>query len=73
MKYSTTNRAEEKMVSLNRQAFHPYHIFEVFEAGMALLGTEVKSIRAGRVNLKEGYGVVKGGEVWLLQLSYQPL
>lgn len=72
MKPSTTQRIGEKTVSLNRQAFHQYHIFDVFEAGMALLGTEVKSIRSGRVNLKEGYGVVKGGEVWLLNCHISP-
>lgn len=72
MKPSTTHRAGEKTVTLNRQAYHEYHIFDVFEAGMALRGTEVKSIRAGRVNLKDGYGVVKGGEVWLLNCHISP-
>ncbi len=72
MKPSTTHRAGAKIVSLNRQAYHEYHIFDVFEAGMALRGTEVKSIRAGRVNLKDGYGVVKGGEVWLLNCHISP-
>ena len=72
MKPSNTHRTGEKTVSLNRQAFHQYHISDVFEAGMALRGTEVKSIRAGRVNLKDGYGVVKGGEVWLLNCHISP-
>ena len=62
MKPSNTQRTGEKTVSLNRLAFHQYHISDIFEAGMALRGTEVKSIRAGRVNLKEGYGAVKGGK-----------
>ncbi len=72
MKRSTAHRAGEKTATLNRQAFHQYHIFEVFEAGMVLRGTEVKSIRAGRVNLKDGYGAVKAGEVWLLNCHISP-
>lgn len=72
MKPSNTHRTGEKNVSLNRQAFHQYYISDVFEAGMALRGTEVKSIRAGRVNLKDGYGVVKGGEVWLHNCHISP-
>ena len=73
MKPSNTHRTGEKTVSLNRQAFHQYHISDVFEAGMALRGTEVKSIRAGRVNLKDGYGAVKGRGSVAAQLSYQSL
>ena len=72
MKHPTTHPTGEKTVILNRQAFHQYHLFDVFEAGMALRGTEVKSIRAGRINLKDGYGVVKGGEVWLLNCHISP-
>jgi len=50
----------------NRQAFHEYHILDKFEAGAALLGTEVKSIMAGRIQLKDSYVSIKEGEVWLL-------
>ena len=50
----------------NRQAYHEYHILEKFEAGAALLGTEVKSIMAGRIQLKESFVQIKDGEVWLL-------
>jgi SsrA-binding protein len=50
----------------NRQAFHEFHILDKFEAGAALLGTEVKSIMAGRVQLKDSYVTIKEGEVWLL-------
>ena len=50
----------------NRQAFHEYHILDKFEAGAALLGTEVKSIMAGRIQLKDSYVTIKEGEVWLL-------
>lgn len=63
---------EEKVASLNRQAFHNYHILETFEAGMVLLGTEIKSIREGKVNLKDSYGLVKNGEVWLLNCHISP-
>lgn len=56
----------EKVVSTNRAAYHEYHILETYEAGLQLTGTEVKSAREGRVNLKEGYVRVEGGEAWLL-------
>jgi SsrA-binding protein len=52
--------------ALNRQAGHFYHLLEKFEAGIELTGTEVKSIREGKVNLKDSYAVVKGGQVWLV-------
>jgi SsrA-binding protein len=50
----------------NRQAFHEYHILDKYEAGAVLLGTEVKSIMAGRIQLKDSYVSVKDGEVWLI-------
>jgi len=50
----------------NRQAFHEYHILDKYEAGAALWGTEVKSIMAGRIQLKDSYVSVKDGEVWLI-------
>lgn len=53
-------------IALNRQATHEYFIEERFEAGLALQGWEVKSLRAGRAQLKESYVVLKSGEVWLL-------
>jgi SsrA-binding protein len=53
-------------IALNRQATHDYFIEERFEAGLALQGWEVKSLRAGRAQLKESYVVLKGGEAWLL-------
>ena len=55
-----------KEITVNRQAFHNYDIIEKFEAGIALTGTEIKSAREGKVNLKDSYGLVKAGEVWLL-------
>lgn len=57
----------------NKKAFHEYFIEERYEAGLALEGWEVKAIRAGRVQLKEAYVVVKKGEVWLLGCHVSPL
>jgi SsrA-binding protein len=59
-------------LALNRQAAHFYHLLEKFEAGMELMGTEVKSIRDGKANLKDSYAVVKGGEVWMLNCHISP-
>ena len=56
---------ESRVVTVNRQAYHDYFVDETFEAGIALTGTEVKSIRGGKVNLRGAYARVKGGEVWL--------
>ena len=54
-----------KVVATNRKARHDYHIEAVFEAGLVLVGTEVKSLRAGRASLVDGYATVSAGEVWL--------
>src|SRR5438105_14486585 len=56
----------ERDASGNRAASHNYFLLEKYEAGMVLTGTEVKAIRAGRASLKDAYGLVKGGELWLL-------
>jgi SsrA-binding protein len=58
--------AGQRDASVNRAAAHNYFLLEKFEAGMVLTGTEVKSIRAGRVNLRDAYGLIKDGELWLL-------
>jgi SsrA-binding protein len=60
-------------IAQNRKAFHDYFIEERFEAGLALEGWEVKSIRAARVQLAEAYVVLKGGEVWLIGAHVSPL
>ena len=65
-------KAELRNLALNRQASHFYHLLEKFEAGIQLTGTEVKSIREGKANLKDGYAMVKGGEVWLLDCHISP-
>ena len=54
-----------KLVASNRKARHDYFVEDVFEAGMVLVGTEVKSLRAGRASLVDGYASVQDGEVWL--------
>ncbi|WP_020574168.1 SsrA-binding protein SmpB [Actinopolymorpha alba] len=54
-----------RVIAQNRKARHEYHIDETFEAGLVLTGTEVKSLRAGRASLVDGYAVVIDGEVWL--------
>ena len=56
----------------NRKAFHDYHILETFEAGIALLGTEVKGIREGQANLRDSYARVDNGEVWLFNVHINP-
>jgi SsrA-binding protein len=63
-----------KIITTNREAYHNYHILETYEAGIQLTGTEVKSARAGRVNLKDAYARIEGGEAWLLNahISHYP-
>lgn len=56
----------DKEILNNRQAYHEFHILEKYEAGAALLGTEVKSVMLGRIQLKESFVQIKDGEVWLL-------
>jgi SsrA-binding protein len=56
---------EEKAIVTNRAAFHEYHILDKHEAGIVLTGTEVKSVRAGQIQLKESYVAVRDGEAWL--------
>ncbi|HYP30196.1 MAG TPA: SsrA-binding protein SmpB [Blastocatellia bacterium] len=62
----------EKVVATNREAYHNYHILETYECGIALTGTEVKSIREGRCNLKDSYGQVRNGEAWLFNAHISP-
>ncbi|HEV3468353.1 MAG TPA: SsrA-binding protein SmpB [Pyrinomonadaceae bacterium] len=57
---------EEKTIVTNRAAFHEYHILDKYEAGAVLTGTEVKSVRAGQIQLKESYVAVRDGEAWLV-------
>jgi SsrA-binding protein len=61
-----------KVVCQNKRARHNYHILEVIEAGMVLLGTEVKSLRQGRANLKDSYARIKDGDLFLMQAYISP-
>lgn len=61
-----------KIISDNRQARYLYEILEVYEAGIELMGTEVKSIRAGRVNLRDGFARIRNGEVLLMNVHISP-
>ncbi|HYN23574.1 MAG TPA: SsrA-binding protein SmpB [Pyrinomonadaceae bacterium] len=63
---------EEKALASNRAAFHNYHISDKYEAGIALTGTEVKSVMEGRVQLKEAYVAVRDGEAWLFNAHISP-
>jgi len=62
----------ENIVATNRKAYHDYFIEEKFEAGISLLGTEVKSLRGGRANLKDSYVIIKDGEALLLNCHISP-
>lgn len=70
-----SDKAAERVAAQNRAASYNYHLLESFEAGLVLLGTEVKSLRGGKVSLREAYAVVRGREAWLLNChipEYQP-
>ena len=63
---------ESKVLASNRKAFHDYTIEETYEAGIALTGTEIKSVRAGSVNLRDSYAQVRNGELWLMNVHVAP-
>jgi SsrA-binding protein len=62
----------QRLIADNRKARHDYHILETYEAGVALLGTEVKAIREGRVNLRDSYARTESGEVWMMNVHISP-
>ncbi len=62
----------EKSVATNKKAYHDYFILDKYEAGVVLLGTEVKAIREGRLNLKDSYALVQRGEMFLLNCHISP-
>lgn len=68
--FHAMSEAEQKIkvIATNRKAFHQYQIFTRYEAGVSLVGTEVKSLRLGKVQMSDAYAVVDGGEVFLLNL-----
>jgi SsrA-binding protein len=61
-----------KVVATNRKATHDYAVLERFEAGIALFGSEIKSIRAGQINIKEGYISIEGRQAWLINVHISP-
>lgn len=69
---SSPEAAGIKLIATNRRARHDYAVEETFEAGLALLGSEVKSLRGGRADLKDGYGVIEGSEAWLVGVRISP-
>ena len=68
----TDREKAQRTIAENRKARHDYHILDTWEAGVALLGTEVKSIREGRVNLRDSYARIDNGEVWMLNVHISP-
>ncbi|MDN4525750.1 SsrA-binding protein SmpB [Fictibacillus fluitans] len=65
-------RGEGKLVAQNKKARHDYHVEETFEAGIVLQGTEIKAIRAGRINLKDSFARVQNGELFLHNMHVSP-
>jgi SsrA-binding protein len=68
----TDREKAQRLIADNRKALHDYHVLETWEAGIALLGTEVKAIREGRVNLRDSFARLERGEVWLLNVHISP-
>ncbi|MBU1363233.1 MAG: SsrA-binding protein SmpB [Gammaproteobacteria bacterium] len=60
-------------ITVNKKAFHDYFVEDKYEAGIVLEGWEVKAIRAGRMNIKESYVIIKGGEIYLIGMHISPL
>ncbi len=65
-------KGEGKVLAQNRKASHDYAIIDTLEAGMVLTGTEIKSIRGGKINLKDGYATIRNGEVFLQNVHISP-
>ena len=72
MPEKTAREQARRIIAENRKARHDYHIIETWEAGVALLGTEVKAIREGRVNLRDSYARAEKGEVWMMNVHISP-
>ncbi len=68
----TAREEAQKNIAENRKAFHDYHIIETFEAGVVLVGTEVKAIREGSANLRDSFARLEDGEVWLYNAHINP-
>ena len=72
MTEKTEREKAQSSIAENRKAFHDFHLMETFEAGLVLLGTEVKAIREGRVNLRDSFARVEDGEVFLYNVHISP-
>src|ERR1700675_4826751 len=72
MAEQTEREKAQKSIAENRKACHDFHLLESFEAGIALLGTEVKAIREGRVNLRDSFARIEHGEVFLFNVNISP-
>ena len=72
MAEKTEREKAQANIAENRKAFHDFHLMETFEAGLVLLGTEVKAIREGRVNLRDSFARVEDGEVYLYNVNISP-
>jgi SsrA-binding protein len=68
----TEREQARAVITENRKAFHDYHLLETFEAGVVLLGTEIKAIREGRVNLRDSFARLEDGEVFLYNVNISP-
>jgi SsrA-binding protein len=67
-----TRESARRVIAENRKARHDYHILDTWEAGVVLVGTEVKAIREGRVNLRDSYARVENGEIWMRNVHISP-
>src|ERR1700709_2188251 len=72
MKEKTERELAQSNIAENRKAYFDYHLIETFEAGIALMGTEVKAIREGRVNLRDSFARLENGEVFLFNVTISP-
>ena len=72
MAEKTEREKAQKIIADNRKALYDFHVVDTVEAGLVLYGTEVKSIREGRVNLRDSYGKVEDGEIWVYNVNISP-
>jgi len=68
----TDREAAQRIIADNRKALHDYHVLDTWEAGLVLLGTEVKAIREGSINLRDSFARIERGEVWLENVHISP-
>lgn len=67
-----SHQLKDKPLAQNRKASHDYHILSTVEAGLALTGTEIKSVRAGHITLKDGFAQIRNNEAWLMNVHISP-